>query len=87
MPNLITAISEAVKRDCRPNVTSDMSSRILYFRGGILEDSENFASEDLLEAASAASSRHPHLTAEVWHAGRKVAVVGPYWERRPTNRR
>lgn len=61
---------------------SRMPSRILYFRGGILEAVEDFAPEDLLEAARAASSNHPHLTAEVWRRGRKAAVIRPCWETR-----
>ena len=55
---------------------------ILYFRGGILEDREHLASEDLVEAARVASSRHPHLTAEIWWEGKKAAVVRPCWNRR-----
>ena len=54
-----------------------MSNRILYFRGGILEGADELASDDVVQAASVASSRHHDLTAEVWLGGRKVAVVGP----------
>ena len=54
-----------------------MSNRILYFRGGILEGADELASDDVVAAASTASSRHRDLTAEVWVGGRKVAVIGP----------
>lgn len=57
-----------------------MSCRILYFRGGILEETEEFAREDIVEAARTASSKHPDLMAEVWHDGRKAAVVRPAWD-------
>jgi hypothetical protein len=53
--------------------------RILYFRGGILEAADELESPDLVSAAKAASSKHPHLTAEIWLGGRKVAVVRPCW--------
>jgi hypothetical protein len=53
--------------------------RILYFRGGILEDSAELASGDLLDAAKTASSHHPDLMAEVWLDGRKAAVIRPSW--------
>ena len=56
--------------------------RILYFRGGILEATDELASVDLVTAAKTASSRHPHLTAEIWLDGRKAAVVRPCWDRR-----
>jgi hypothetical protein len=51
--------------------------RILYFRGGILEAAEDLSSADLVEAAQAASSRHLHLTAEIWLDGKKAAIVLP----------
>lgn len=52
--------------------------RIFYFRaGGILEQAEDLASDDLLEAARRASSKFPELTAEIWLSGRKAAVVRP----------
>lgn len=57
--------------------------RILYFRGGILEDATDVASDDLLEAAKAASSSHPELTAEIWLKGRKAAVIRPSWRHLP----
>ena len=53
--------------------------RILYFRGGILEATDEVASVDVIAAAQTASSKHPHLTAEIWLEGRKVAVVRPTW--------
>jgi len=59
-----------------------MPSRILYFRGAILEAVEDFAPEDLLEAARAASSKYPDLTAEIWQRGRKSAVIRPCWHSR-----
>lgn len=52
--------------------------RILYFRGGILEATDELASRDVLVATTTASSNHPQLTAEVWLDGRKVAVVRPW---------
>lgn len=58
--------------------------QILYLQGGILEESEDCPSEDLVEAARIASSRHPHLTGEIWWEGRKVGVVRPRWEHRST---
>lgn len=63
-------------------VECSMPSRILYFRGGILEDVEEFAAEDLVEAARTASSHHPQLTAEIWQRGRKAAVIRPCCEQR-----
>jgi hypothetical protein len=57
--------------------------RILYFRGGILEDSAELASGDLLDAAKTASSHHPDLMAEVWLDGRKAAVIRPSWRHLP----
>lgn len=56
--------------------------RILYFRGGILEATEELTSVDIVSAAKAASSKHPHLSAEIWIDDRKVAVVRPYWNHR-----
>jgi hypothetical protein len=56
--------------------------RIFYFREGLLEDSEEGVSDDLVTLAKAASSKHPHLTAEIWWGGRKAAVVRPSWEHR-----
>ena len=55
--------------------------RILYCRGGggILETTEEVKSVDVIAAARAASSKHPHFTAEIWLDGRKVAVVRPTW--------
>jgi len=57
--------------------------RILYFRGGILEDTAEFGSDDLVDAAKAASATYPDLTAEIWLDGRKAAVVRPCWGRLP----
>lgn len=56
--------------------------RILYFRGELLEDAEEFASEDLVAATACASSKHPHLTAEIWRNARKLCVIGPCLDRR-----
>lgn len=56
--------------------------RILYFRGGILEETDEVAFNGLVDAARAASSKHPHLTAEIWLGGRKAAIVRPSWTRR-----
>lgn len=57
-----------------------MSYRILYFRGGILEDVTEAATVDLVEAAKTASAQHPHLTAEIWSEDRKVAICRPSWD-------
>lgn len=51
-------------------------------QGGILEATDEVAFDDLVDAARAASSRHPHLTAEIWRGGRKAAVVKPCWNHR-----
>jgi hypothetical protein len=56
--------------------------RILYFHGGILEATDELACADLVDAAKAASSSHPHLTAEIWRDDRKVAIVRPSWNHR-----
>ena len=70
----------ALNRFAGSGVWSHMSHcRILYFRGGILEETELFTSEDLVEAARIASSHRPELTAEIWRKGRKVAIVRPSW--------
>ena len=60
--------------------------RILYFRENVLEDTAEFASDDLIEAARATSSTYPHLTAEIWWDGRKVGVIRPCWARRAPHR-
>jgi len=44
-----------------------------------LEATDEVASVDVIAAAQAASSKHPHFTAEIWLDGRKVAVVRPTW--------
>lgn len=44
---------------------------IFYFRGGLLEATDDIASQDLVEAARVASSKYPHLTAEIWVDGKK----------------
>jgi hypothetical protein len=52
--------------------------RIFYLRGGgLLDDAEEVACDDLVTAAKAASSKHPQLTAEIWSESKKVAVVRP----------
>lgn len=51
-------------------------------RGGILEATDEVPLDDLVDAARAASSKHPHLTAEIWRDGRKAAVVRPCWSQR-----
>ena len=57
--------------------------RILYFRAGILEDSTELGSDDLVEAAKTASATHPDLTAEIWLDGHKAAVIRPSWRHLP----
>jgi hypothetical protein len=59
--------------------------RILYFRGGILEDTDDVYASDVVEATKRASSRHPNFTAEIWLNGRKAAVVRPSWVHRTSN--
>jgi hypothetical protein len=52
--------------------------RIFYLReGGVLDDTEEVVSDDLLTAAKTASSKHPQLTAEIWSDDRKVAIIRP----------
>jgi len=57
-----------------------MSYRIFYFQGGILEDSAEVTTSDIVEAAKLASSQHPHLTAEIWRGDKKVAICRPCWD-------
>lgn len=52
---------------------------MLYFRGGILEPTDELSCVDVIAAARTASSNHPHFTAEIWLDGTKVAVVRPTW--------
>lgn len=61
-----------------------MAYRIFYFRGGMLEETQDLSSTDLLAAISLASSSYPHFTAEIWTEGRKIAVVRPCKEHRQT---
>jgi hypothetical protein len=56
--------------------------RILYFRDGILEATDELACADLVDAAKAVSSKHLHLNAEIWRRGRKVAIVRRRWNHR-----
>jgi len=51
----------------------------------MLEAVEDFTSDDLLEAARAASSAHRELTAEIWQDGRKAAVIRPCEEHYSTH--
>lgn len=60
---------------------------IFYFRGGLLEATDDVASQDLVEVARVASSKYPHLTAEIWLDGKKAAVVRPCQEHHSTRRR
>ena len=60
--------------------------RILYFEGGVLQATDEMPFVDLVDAARAASSKHPHLTAEIWLDGRKAAIVRPSWSRREIDR-
>ena len=59
-----------------------MSYRILYFRGGILEETAEAATSDLVEAAKIASTHNPDFTAEIWDEDRKVAICRPCWDHR-----
>jgi hypothetical protein len=52
------------------------------FGGPVLQEMEDSASGDLVEAAKLASSRHPSLTAEIRWDGTKAAVVRPCSKRR-----
>lgn len=51
--------------------------RILYFRGSILEDTQVLETEDVFQALSLASRQHPALSAEIWSAQERMAVVKP----------
>ena len=52
--------------------------RIFYLAGGgLLNDTEEVVSDDLVTATQTASSKHPHLTAEIWSESRRVAVIRP----------
>lgn len=66
-----------------------MSYRIIYFRGPVLEKAEEVSTKDLVEATQIASSKHPHLTAEIWRGDKKVAICRPTWDHyyRPGGRR
>ena len=55
--------------------------RILYFQGGILKDTSDLLSGDVVEAARTASSMHPELTAEIWLDGHKAGIVRPARDR------
>lgn len=52
-----------------------LTYRIIYLGDGLTEEQCEVASTDLLAVAQLASSTHPHRTAEIWFADRKVAVV------------
>ena len=56
-----------------------MPFRIFYFRGPVLEHTAEAETDDIIDAARLASSKHPHLTAEIWQDARKVAVCRPCW--------
>lgn len=56
-----------------------MSFRIFYFRGPVLEDVAEADTDDIVEAAKIASSRHNDLLAEIWCDNRKVAICRPSW--------
>jgi hypothetical protein len=60
--------------------------RVLYFREAILEHTQELGCDDLVEAAKVASATHPHLTAEIWWNGKKVAVIRPSWNPDPVIR-
>ena len=51
--------------------------RIFYFWEGVLQDSELLDSPDLIEAVRHASRQSPHLRAEIWSGGERLAVVRP----------
>jgi hypothetical protein len=51
--------------------------RIFYLRGGILDDADEIACDDLVTAAKKASAKNPELTAEIWSESKKVAVIRP----------
>lgn len=51
--------------------------RILYFSEGLLENSDVLQAGNAVEAVRHASSRWPHLKAEVWLKNARVAVVRP----------
>ncbi len=49
--------------------------RILYFRESVLEHDEEVRVRDALEAIEQASSKPPHLRAEVWSERGRVAEI------------
>jgi len=52
--------------------------RIFYLEGGgLLNDTEEVVSNDLVTAAKTASSKHPDMTAEIWSEDRRIAVIRP----------
>lgn len=51
--------------------------RIVYLGDGLTQEEREVASDDLLAVTQMASSRYPHLTAEIWLEDRQVAVVRP----------
>lgn len=57
-----------------------MSYRILYFRGAVLESTDEVTTSDLVEAAKIASAQGLDLTAEIWLHDRKVAICRPSWD-------
>jgi hypothetical protein len=56
--------------------------RIFYLRGGLLNDVEEIASNDLVAVTKTAWSNHPDSTAEIWCKDRKIAVVRPCGQHR-----
>ena len=54
-----------------------LTYRIIYIGDGLTPEGQDIAAGDLVAAAQIASSRHPHLTAEIWIENRKVAVIRP----------
>ena len=77
--SFLAGLQETSRRSRRSTL---MAYRILYFRGGILEDTSELSTSDLVEVAKVASATHPHLTAEIWRGDRKVAICGPSWDQK-----
>jgi hypothetical protein len=49
---------------------------LLYFRGSVLEQTEEVEARDVLEAVPKAAGRPAHLRVEIWSENRKVAAIG-----------
>jgi hypothetical protein len=69
-----------MNRRAAPRVHHGVSSRILYFPGPILPETDEADTSDVVEAAKIASGKNPHLIAEIWIENRKAAICRPGWD-------